>query len=292
MLRILTGITMRQRKLITTVGLGLLVAVGSAVPAMAQPSSSAAPSPPYPNACSSVDPKNSESAHEIYRAGKVYYDDANYSVAILKFREAYKLDCTKHELLIIISRAYELNKDTAAAIDALEKYLERAPNAPDAHTQKSHVDGLKKTLAQAAAAAAASASVSASANPPPPVEVREHTIPPWIVVGAGGAAIILGTVLLAARPDSGCDASSGKCVRRPNESNEDLAGRQADAGREKAWGIAGPITIVGGVVIAAGGLLWHFVESTGPVEKTGVVKPTVTPAVAPGYAGMSLGGTF
>ena len=67
---------------------------------------------------------------------------------------------------------------------------------------------------------------------------------------------------------------------------------QDDAGTRASSRIAGPILIGGGVAIVAGGLLWHFLEPTGPVEKTGKLKPSVTPQVAPGYAGMSLGGSF
>jgi len=35
----------------------------------------------------------------FYQAGKVQYDDKNYDAAIVQFREAYKRDCSKHDLL-------------------------------------------------------------------------------------------------------------------------------------------------------------------------------------------------
>jgi len=50
--------------------------------------------------------------------------------------------------------------------------------------------------------------------------------------------------------------------------------------------------VIASAGVLGAGLLWHFVEPTGPVEKTGKIKPTLVPAVAPGYAGMSLGGSF
>lgn len=49
--------------------------------------------------------------------------------------------------------------------------------------------------------------------------------------------------------------------------------------------------MAGGAVLVAGGLLWHFLEPTGPVAK-GALSPKLTPNVTPGYAGMSFGCTF
>ena len=76
-----------------------------------------------------VTPADSEAAHIKYLAGKVDYDEYRYASAIAQFRDAYARDCHKHELLIIISRAYELNGDRASAIRALETYLERFKRA-------------------------------------------------------------------------------------------------------------------------------------------------------------------
>jgi len=273
---------MRARQL--AIASGLLVATFAAAPAReahAQSSSGAA----YPPACSAatVPQSESERAHTIYQAGKVQYDDKNYDAAIVQFRDAYKRDCSKHELLIIISRAYELKGDKVEALRALETYVERVPSSPDITTHRNGIDSLKKQIA----AQPATPPPSAGAGPtPPPAEVREHTIPPWIVVGVGGATAVAGIVLLAAKPNTGCNLDTQECPEGASTKTRN------DAGTERAWGIAGPILIGGGLAIAAGGLLWHFLEPTGPVEKTGKLKPSVSPQVAPGYAGMSLGGSF
>ena len=55
------------------------------------------------------------------------FDENDYPTAIQYFRDAYRRDCTKYELLNIISRAYELKGDKPEAINALETYLKRAP---------------------------------------------------------------------------------------------------------------------------------------------------------------------
>jgi len=283
---------MRARKLV--IGSGLLFAVATSVPALAQTASSGGT--PYPVACTSVPQSESERAHVIYQAGKVQYDDKNYDAAIQQFREAYKRDCSKHDLLIIISRAYELKGDRVEALRALELYLERVPNSPDAPTHRNGIESLKRQIAAAPPPppTATTPSTAPAASTAPPTEVREHTAAPWIIVGLGGAGVITGVVLLAVAPKipPNCNASNGSCKGTPGETTPQLDDDRSKAGSSVGLTTAGTWTLIGGGVVLAGGLLWHFLEPTGPVEKTGAIKPTVTPAVAPGYAGMSLGGTF
>lgn len=283
---------MRARKLL--IGSGLLLAAAISVPALAQPASSAK-SEPYPAACTSVAPGESERAHKLYEAGKSYYDDGTYDAAIAQFREAYKKDCSKHELLVIISRAYELKGDKAAAITALETFLERMPSSPDAAQHRTRIENLRKQLAAQPPPPTASAPPPPpTTTAPPPAEVQQHTVPPWIVVGLGGAAVVVGVVLFATAPKlpDGCVAATQKCTRNPGESTADFADRQNRAGASQDQPLYGAITLAGGGVLIGGGLLWHFLEPTGPAEKSGKTTPKLTPQVTPGYAGVSLGGNF
>lgn len=276
------------------IGSGLLLAVATSVPALAQSASSSG-APPYPAACTSVPASESDRAHTIYQAGKVQYDDKNYDAAIAQFREAYKRDCSKHDLLIIISRAYELKGDKAEALRALELYVDRVPNSPDIATHKIGIENLKRQIAAAPPPAATATAPTSTSTAAPPTETREHTIPPWIVVGLGGAGIVTGAILLVIAPKlpPNCDASSGSC--HPTSSSEtpaQLADDRSKAGSSVGLTTGGLVTMIAGAGVLGAGLLWHFLEPTGPVEKTGKLAPTITPAVAPGYAGMSLGGTF
>jgi tetratricopeptide (TPR) repeat protein len=283
----------------SVIGSGLLLAVATSVPALAQSASGSATPYPYPAACSSVPQSESERAHTIYQAGKVQYDDKNYDAAIAQFREAYKRDCSKHDLLIIISRAYELKGDRVEALKALEMYLERVPNSPDAPTHRNGIESLKRQIAAAPPPVATpTAPTSTSTAAPAPAELREHTVPPWLVVGLGGAAVVTGAILLVTTPKvpPNCDESSGSCrlisatATTPAESMTQLENDRSQAGTAVGQQKAGLILIVGGVGVIGIGLLWHFLEPTGPVEKTGSTKPSLVPAVAPGYAGVSLGG--
>jgi hypothetical protein len=274
---------MRSRKLF--IAFGLLAAMAPLAPASAQPAAGGG----YPAACPSVAPAKSEEAHAFYSAGRAFYDEGTYDPAITQFREAYKRDCSKHELLVIISRSYELKGDRAEAVRALEVFLERVKDSPDAATHRAKIDNLKKQIAAPPPPA-----------PPPPVpapapaEVREHTIPPWIVVGVGGAAIVAGVVVLATAPTlpEGCDKVTNTCERFSGESDAAFKDRQDRAGGSQNQPTIGAVLTGGGLVFVAGGLLWHFLEPTGPTPATASVKPKVKPDLAPGYAGLSLGGTF
>ena len=290
----------RSRKL--AIGFGLLLAVGSTVPALAQPASSGAQ--PYAAACSasSVAADQSDRAHKLYEAGKAYYDDNNNDAAIAQFREAYKKDCAKHELLIIISRAYQLKGDLAEAIRALETYLERAPASLDAASLKTRIDNMRKQLlAQPPPPPTATATAApTSTTAPPPAEVREHTVYPWLVVGLGGVAVLTGVILHVTRPSlpdscdpdkAGQNGAVGTCTRGATQTEASFKDDQDTAGRWKNQPAIGTGFLVAGAVVVAGGLVWHFLEPTGPVDKVNA-RPKVSPQVAPSYAGLSLGGTF
>jgi tetratricopeptide (TPR) repeat protein len=266
---------MRSRQL--AIGFGLaLAAVASPATARAQAAAS-----PYPAACAAVSPAKSEEAHAFYNAGRALYDEGNYDGAITQFREAYRRDCSKHDLLVIISRSHELKGDRAEAVRALELFLDRVKDSPDAPTHKTKIENLKKQIA-----------AQPPPPPPPPVqapppEVREHTVAPWVVVGLGGAAAAVGIVLIATAPSlpAECDHPNNKC----DPGSSDTIKSRAEASQNQP--LAGGVVLAGGGALILGGLLWHFLEPTGPVTK-GALEPRLAPAVAPGYAGVSLGASF
>ena len=230
----------------------------------------------------SISTAKSDEAHAFYNVGRALYDEGNYDGAITQFREAYRRDCSKHDLLVIISRSYELKGDKVEAVKALELFLDRVKDSPDAGTHRTKIDNLKKQIA-----AAPPPVVTPPVVQPPPLEVREHTVPPWILVGVGGAAVAVGIVLIVTAPSlpADCDKTTTKC---PATAGADAQSR-AEASQNQP--VIGGVVAGGGAVLVVGGLLWHFLEPTGPVEKT-ALKPSLKPSIAPGYANLSLGGSF
>ncbi|MGH7285479.1 MAG: hypothetical protein ACRELY_28490, partial [Polyangiaceae bacterium] len=93
-------------------------AVALSVPALAQTAGSAGSTPltVYPACTSQPSKDDSEVAHGAYIAGKRAFDENDYPTAIQYFKDAYRRDCTKYELLNIISRSYELKGDRPEAI--------------------------------------------------------------------------------------------------------------------------------------------------------------------------------
>jgi hypothetical protein len=290
-----------------------LVGVAAAVPAFAQTSGAGgAPLSQYPTCSGKPTDADTNAAHGAYIAGKGSFDEADYGRAIDYFKDAYRRDCTKPELLVIIARAYELKGDKREAVNALETYVARVPNASDADVQKRHIANLKKEISEAPSASVAplappsasiapSAAPSASAAPtatavpmasaPPPTSPSNgHSVAPWIVTGAGGAMVVTGGVLFLVGSGKVSSAESScpnhKCPDGPSaQSNAD----KGNSGRSlETVGV-----IVGGVGLGAvaGGLLWHFLEPTGGDTST-VGKPIVAPQVGPGYAGVGVGGRF
>jgi hypothetical protein len=291
-----------------------LLGTAAAVPAFAQSGASDSAVSTYAACTTKPSQGDTDAAHGAYVAGKGSFDEADYTTAINYFKDAYRRDCTKSELLEIIARAYELKGDRREAVHALETYVERAPTAADVDVQKRHIANLKREIAeQAAASSSASASASASAAPsasasasaapsatasaapttePPPASPQGgHTLPPWIVVGVGGAALITGGVLYLV--GSGNVSSAENNCPAPSHTGPNCTASDASSGNsgrtlESVGVVAGSV----GLAAVAGGLIWHFIEPTSSATATQTGKPLVLPQVGPGYAGVGVGGRF
>ena len=302
-----------------------LIGTAFAVPAFAQPGTEAQVSP-YAACAGKPSQADTEAAHGAYMAGKGSFDEADYTTAINYFKDAYRRDCTKHELLVIIARAYELQGDRREAVHALETYLDRMPAAQDAEVQKRHIANLRRELierAAASASASASGAGSASASPvaaaapspsssapvvaPSPTDTtpsppssgaptagiapspRQHSVGPWVLIVAGGAAAITGGVLFGvgtgqvSSAESVCGSSHLNCPAGSSAIGQGNSGRT-----NESVGVA-----VGAVGLAAvvGGIIWHFAEPTGSTRpKSG--RPSISPEIGPRFAGVGVTGSF
>ena len=119
-----------------------------------------------------------------------------------------------------------------------------------------------------------------------------HTVFPWIVVGVGVATMAAGIVVILTSPSLplGCNEQTKTCTRGTGESPADFAKRQEDAGRSEAQPTEGLVIGAIGLGVAAGGLLWHFLEPS-RTERSGSVR--FTPWASPGSpAGAAAGGVL
>ena len=286
----------------------MALACAWAAPAAAQ-SASASPSK-YPACAGTPSKSDSEAAHGAYLAGKGPFDEADYATAINYFKDAYRRDCTKYELLNIIARAYELKGDRAEAVAAAETYVQRAPaDDPANESIQRRIVNLKAQIAaQPPQPAEPEPTASASAPAPPDASEprgdegaggeRGHTVYPWILTGVGGAALVTGIVLAAVGEGqrsrsiqnaraADCERVGGSidCSKNPNAPIGEFQAEN-DAGTTKLN--VGIGLMVGGAAVAAGGLIWHFLEPTG--SRTAKWLPT--PQLGSGYAGLSMSGGF
>ena len=261
--------------------------------------------PPCTTTATEADRKAAQGA---FAAGQGSFNESDYSTAITYWRDAYRRDCSAHALLLNLARAYELKGDRAEAVNALETYLQRKPDAPDAEQVRRRIENLKSQItatekpvptalpaASAAVPPPPAATTAAPATPPPAPEAadtgRSRSAVPLIVAGGGGVLAIVGALVLAGGANKVKEAED-KCPSR--ESCPPDVAEEGNAGRRQQT--TGGVLIGVGVAAAGGGLLWYFLSSPSndPPPRTAfdLRRPTASPAVGPGYAGVSLGASF
>jgi hypothetical protein len=129
-------------------------------------------------------------------------------------------------------------------------------------------------------------------SPPPE---RHHTTAPWIVAGVGAAVAVVGVMsfvgAIKAHDDVASESAAKGCTVGATvtcPAGVDATNLQTNLDGERAMNVLGAIfTAVGGAALV-GGLVWHFLEPTGPA-RAGLV---VTPALGAGYAGLGLAMRF
>jgi tetratricopeptide (TPR) repeat protein len=250
------------------------------------------PFPPCTTAPTEADRKAAQGA---FAAGQGSFNEADYATAITYWRDAYRRDCTAHALLLNLGRAYELKSDRSEAINSLETYLVRKPDAPDADQIRRRIENLKSQMTAAAPpptiaplpGTSAPAPVAPTPLPSESDSGRGPGATPLILAGAGGVVAIVGTVLLLTGMKKEDDAAA-KCPSRIN------CGSVADDGnsartQEK---IGGTLIGVGGAAIA-GGLIWFFVSKSASGQVPNAAqRASVSPFLGPGLGGVSFSASF
>jgi tetratricopeptide (TPR) repeat protein len=244
-------------------------------------------------------------AKGAFQAGNASFNEADYARAIDYWEDAYRRDCTANPLLLNLARAYELAGRKRQAVVSLETFLAREPNSGEKDQIGRRIEVLRKKIVEEDAAAASAPSpalsngngVAAPAPGSPEPIAAERTEQatrspgPWIVIGVGGAAAIVGTIGIIRNRNKLNDAEQecgGNRVRCSTEVTN--SGNEARSSLT-AFGV---ITGAGGVLLV-GGVVWYLIDGQAVARSNRAfhARPArVAPVVGPGVAGLSVSGSF
>jgi hypothetical protein len=185
----------------------------------------------------------------------------------------------------------------------LETFLAREPNSGEKDQINRRVEVLKKKIAEedaAAAAAPPAPTATGPATPPPagneppaePVSKAKRSPGPWIVIGLGGAAAIVGTIGYLSNK-SKVDDLAKECGDPDTHTGCDSETVKAGNDARKQMTFSGVIFGVGIVAVGAG-VVWRIIDGN-RVERANEAslrRPRLAPVVGPGVAGLALSGAF
>jgi hypothetical protein len=255
---------------------------------------------PYPECTKAPSDAETAAAKGAYQAGNASFDEADYPRAITYWEDAYRRDCTANLLLKNLARAYELYGQKRQAVVALETYLVREPTTGDKDQIQRRIEVLKKQIADEKAAPPPTGATPPVApvvpvtpalpEPAPTAHTGKRPIAPLILAGAGGVVLIVGAVVYAGGAKDVTHYESlcpnHNCTG-PNAVTDQTA---ANSARNKK--IAGGAVAGVGAAALAGGLIWYFAQPRSAETTGSLLKPNLTPAVTPGFAGLALSGAF
>lgn len=246
--------------------------------ALAAPVLSGIPSASAKPAASPPDMEAQQRGQILFEQSEGAYREGRFEQAIALLKEAYRL--TPDPVVFYnLARAYEAKGDLGEAAAAFDRYLADAKDIPD----RAAIERKSATL-KALAREREDLKRQQQAPPPKQVEPAPQATTggpspvPWIVAGAGGAAIIAGGVvgaLALARNDDAEAAASQQETAELRSSAETMA-------------LASTVTMaVGGAVVAAGAI-WGIVDVVGSSKRSDDAPPATALRVRVGPASASL----
>ncbi len=279
-----------MRKLLDTLTLGVWLAITPTV-ALAET---------YPDCASEPSDEEVEAAKGAFMAGKAAFDEADYDRAITYWSDAYRRDCTAHDLLRNLARAYELSGQKQGAIDALQAYLDRVPDTAKRDQFLRRIEKLEEQLAAEAAAPQETeppvtttseppVSDDSPVAPPPPPERGRKPIVPLIVLGAGGVIAAVGVGGLASEAGKGSDYED-QCGPDRDQCPSEAVLEEAMDWRQRQR-VFGAVTLAG-VGVAATGLVWYLAAPRRKPASVDARGTTLRPLIAPTGAGLHLRTVF
>lgn len=138
--------------------------------------------------------------------------------------------------------------------------------------------------------------ITPQATAAPPVEPtpeRTHSVVPWIVAGVGAAVAVTGAVVFVIGNGdfpSECNKDTGTCA--PGVDDAETADRVDRASSAHGTSNLGLGMLIGGAVVALGGVAWHFLEPTGPEKPKSGARWQLVPNVTSHNQSLLLTGQF
>ena len=262
---------------------------------------------PYPECMRTATPAQQDAARAAYFAGLECYKKGDFRKATAYWEEAYRLDCNANLLLLNIGGAHQRLEQWDQAITALTEYLRREPNAPDRAEIEARIAELKaQTQSTSSTATEPAKPPGIQTDPSKPAENAAQeppnassSIAPWIVVGAGAAVSIAGTVLALygssriSKANEACN-NSRDCTEYAEIHSVELAENMVQNGNKgRTQKYAGTVLVGIGLTGIAVGLVWNFAFNNSSANTTDAPSNfRWQPAFAPHYAGVSVSSRF
>lgn len=201
-----------------------------------------------------------QEAREHFDAADEHYAADRFALAAQEYQAAYELLATANHpraglVLFNVGRSeIQIRGHEAQARSAFEEFLRRTP--VNAETQ----DNIRRAQQYLEDLDARDAELS----PEPPTNSEGHGISPVgpIILGAGGAALLTGLVLVSV-----AGVQDGELLDRCPEQTGCNATLRSDVDSTRTLAVAGDILWIAGAVVAAGGLVLTLVltdESSSP----------------------------
>ena len=220
-----------------------------------------------------------DEARAHFRIGRSLYDGGRFREAAAEFETAYRLS-RRPKLLFNVYVAHREAGAAARAIGALRSFLQQTPNAPDRVNLRARLDAMESAYRRQHPEAARPLPRSPDASPPPseppPTSLGAQERPrtstdaaargrsspwPWLVVGAGGAMLLTGTLtgLLVLNRETELEqrCPGGACAV-PFQGYRDQSRRFAV--------LTDALLIAGGAAVV-GGLVWWLLDREAPTER-------------------------
>jgi tetratricopeptide (TPR) repeat protein len=237
-----------------------------------------------------------------FQAGEQYYLRGHYDEAIGEFREAYRLSQAA-ALLYNISQAYERMGDLPHARDYLQKYLDSGQaDASEVPALREKLRGLDQRIRDAKPPEPKKPPPATTTPPvvPPPAPVpaptpvqaepsRPYKTWKWVAAGTGAGFLIVAALFAADAAKMAKDLETAANQTPKTRYVGDLPDKYDRGDRDSKLATAFG---VGGVALAATGVVFFFLDRSSGSEEAPAGHATVVPVIAPGTAGAAASWSF